>query len=301
MKKHALAVARALLWPGLFFACLTAVGTGLASGAPAVAFNTTYLLLAAALAVLERLMPYERQWLASDDQLLPDLLHTVLTKGFVQVVVLMTAVIGVADVLAAEGGVWWPRAWPLALQVTLGLLVAEFGLYWAHRLSHEWPILWRFHAVHHSVERLWFFNTGRFHVVDTVVSLAFGQILLMLAGAPRDVVIWTGAATAFIGILTHCNVDMRTGWLDYVFNTPRLHRWHHSRNPEEGNSNYGENLMIFDLLFGTFLRPERRSPVNIGIDGPMPRGFLGQLAQPFQRDGSEGLVAEPSVGRPSPP
>ena len=281
--KHVRAVVRSLLWPGLLALSLVPVGIGMATDAPALAFNATYLVLAATLALLERLMPYEDRWLKPDDQILPDLLHTVLTKGFVQVVVLMTAVIGFADLVAADGGAWWPRSWPMAIQVAAGLVVVEFGLYWAHRLSHEWPFLWRFHAVHHSVERLWFFNTGRFHLVDTVVSLAFGQTLLLLAGAPADVVIWTGAVTAFIGILTHCNVDMRTGWLDFVFNTPRLHRWHHSRDPREGNSNYGENLMLFDLLFGTFLRPERRPPVNIGIDGPMPSGFLGQLAQPFRR------------------
>lgn len=281
--KYVLGIARFLLWPGLFSICLLPLGFGLAVDSPALAFNLTYLGLAAALAVLERVLPYERQWLELDDQVLPDLLHTVLTKGFVQVVVLMTAVIGFADLIAADGGAWWPRSWPMAAQVVIGLIVVEFGLYWAHRLSHEWPFLWRFHAVHHSVERLWFFNTGRFHLVDTVVSLAFGQVLLLLAGAPGDVVIWTGAVTAYIGILTHCNVDMRTGWLDYVFNTPRLHRWHHSRDPVEGNSNYGENLMLFDLLFGTYLRPERRPPANIGIDGPMPPNFLGQLAQPFRR------------------
>jgi len=282
MTSRSMSILRAVLWPTLFVLCLVAVAISMEAGAPAVGFNLTYIALAVTLAVLERVLPHERRWLDLDDQLVPDLLHTVLTKGLVQVIVLMTAVIGVADVLAAEGGAWWPRGLPLAVEVMLGLLVVEFGLYWAHRLSHEVPLLWRFHAVHHSVERLWFFNTGRFHVVDTVLSLAAGQALLMLAGAPKDVVVWTAAITAFIGILTHCNVDMRTGVLDYVFNTPRLHRWHHSRNPREGNSNYGENLMVFDLLFGTFLRPARRPPSDIGIDGPMPRGFVGQLVKPFR-------------------
>jgi sterol desaturase/sphingolipid hydroxylase (fatty acid hydroxylase superfamily) len=209
---------RVMLWPGLFFASVYLVSLGMRSEMPTVAFNITYLSLAIVLAVLERVLPYERHWMALDDQVLPDFLHTLLTKGLVQMLVLMTAVIGVADIIAAEGGFWWPRALPLWSQVAIALVIVEFGLYWAHRLSQEWPVLWRFHAVHHSVERLWFFNTGRFHFVDTAVSLAFGQTLLLLAGAPKDVVIWTAMVTAFIGILTHCNVDMRTGLLDYVFN-----------------------------------------------------------------------------------
>ena len=39
---------------------------------------------------------------------------------------------------------------------------------------------------------------------------------------------------------------------------------------EEGNRNYGENLMLFDQLFGTFFLPSRRPPADIGIRYPMP-------------------------------
>jgi sterol desaturase/sphingolipid hydroxylase (fatty acid hydroxylase superfamily) len=167
--------------------------------------------------------------------------------------------------------------------VILGLTVAEFGLYWAHRLAHEWVPLWRFHAVHHSSTKLWFFNTGRFHFVDTLKSMVFATPLLLGAGAPGDVIIWVGAITGFIGILTHCNVRMSFGWINFVFNTPGLHRWHHSMDLREGNKNYGENLMLWDLLFGTFYDDaRRRPPAQIGIREAMPPTFLGQLAAPFR-------------------
>ena len=126
----------------------------------------------------------------------------------------------------------------------LGMFIAEAGLYTAHCLAHEWSFLFRFHAVHLSAPRFWFFNTGRFHVVDTVTSILPSQPLLFLAGAPSEIFIWVNSITAFIGLLTHCNVEMRFGPLNYVFNTPAVHRWHNSRIPEEGNSNYGENLML---------------------------------------------------------
>ena len=114
-------------------------------------------------------------------------------------------------------------------------------------------------------------------------NIILSQPLLYLAGAPAEIILWISAVTAFIGMLTHCNVEMRFGPINYLFNTPELHRWHHSRDLEEGNKNYGENLMIFDLLFRTYFNADRRPPANIGIDDPMPANFLGQLVQPFKR------------------
>lgn len=272
-----------LAWPLLLGLCLAATAWGIAVGQGYLVFNGVYLGLAATLFFLERLLPHEPAWLENCGQIPSDLAHTLLNKSVAQVVLAVGTAIGLAEVMAsAEGQGLWPGHWPLAAQVALGLVIAEAGLYWAHRLSHEWPLLWRFHAVHHSATRLWFFNTGRFHLVDTAVSILISQPLLILAGAPKEVFIWVSATTAFIGLLTHCNVEMRLGPLNYLFNTPVLHRWHHSMVLREGNKNYGENLVLFDLLFGTYFNEKRRPPAVIGIREPMPRSFLGQLAAPFR-------------------
>lgn len=271
------------LWPLLFTGALAATAIGMAQGHPQLAFNLTYFSLALILFLLERARPHLRAWLASDGQELADLGHTALTKIFVQLMVVSLALLGISQVASAAGGPLWPGEWPMWIQVALGLAIAEFGLYWGHRLAHEWPWLWRFHAVHHSTKKLWFFNTGRFHFVDTLKSVAFSALLLALAGAPYTVVIWIGAITAYIGFLTHCNVRMRTGWINYVFNTPTLHRWHHSMDLREGNKNYGENLVLWDLIFGTYFNDrQRQPPADIGIREAMPSGFAGQLLAPFR-------------------
>lgn len=273
-----------LLWPVLLVAALVPTGYGIANGMGPLAFNVTYFSLAVALYFLEKWRPFETKWLKSDGQEIADVAHTALTKTFVQLLVVSLTVLGLAEVVGGDqGSGFWPNEWPMVLQVTLGLVVAEFGLYWAHRLSHEWGWLWRFHAVHHSSRKLWFLNTGRFHVMDTLASLVFSAPLLALAGAPRDVVLWFGAVTAYIGFLTHCNIRMKFGWLNYIFNTPGLHRWHHSMDLREGNKNYGENLMVWDLVFGTYFDDSKRQPpVAIGIKDAMPRGFWAQLVQPFR-------------------
>ena len=270
-------------WPLLFAASVAAVYAGILSGQAVLVFNIAYVVLAIAIAILERWMPHERAWLASDGQIVPDIAHTVLNKGVAQVVVVTITFMGIAELAAPTAGRLWPDQLPFGVEVAIGLVIAEFGLYWKHRLAHEWPPLWRFHAVHHSVTRLWFLNTGRFHLVDTLTGLAVGMPVLLLLGAPKDVMIMVSAVTAIVGILTHSNVEMRCGVLNFVFNTPELHRWHHSKVLDEGNRNYGENLMLFDMLFGTYFNALRRPPKDIGIGHPMPETFLGQLAVPFTR------------------
>ncbi len=270
-----------VLWPGLLGGCIALNHLALASAYPILCFNLIYLCLALGLFVLEFIMPHERTWLKNDGQIGPDLGHTLLSKGIVQLVATAVVAMGVAQAVGAEASWLWPGQSPLWVQILLGLLIAEGGLYLAHRIAHAWPRLWCFHAVHHSVQRLWIVNTGRFHFVDSMVSIALSQPLLYLAGAPKLVFLWVAAMTAFIGILTHCNVEMRTGWFSLIFNTPELHRWHHSRVPAEGNTNFGENLMLFDQIFQTYFLPARRPPADIGIDSHMPESFFQQLRSPF--------------------
>lgn len=279
-----------VIWPGIF--CAGMLGTWFAFRAEhhLLWFNVVYLSTIAVLAFFERLMPYEKTWLKRDGETFNDIAHTLLNKGGAQ----LAAAIGASFPMAVATGVRpafsspidiWPQSWPLFLQVVLGLVIAEFGLYWAHRLAHEKMSLWRFHALHHSVERLWVINTGRFHMMDSLVKVVLSQIPLYIIGAPLPVFLWISAVTAFIGLLTHCNIDVKTGPLDYVMSTPRLHRWHHSKVLVEGNTNYGENLALWDLVLGTYHNPPRPSSTNIGISGKFAPTFLGQLVQPFSKKG----------------
>jgi sterol desaturase/sphingolipid hydroxylase (fatty acid hydroxylase superfamily) len=278
------------IWPALLVAGLAGAGASFQTEAPLLWFNAVYLSLVAAIALLERLMPFEQQWLRRDGETLNDIAHTLLTKGGVQIAAAFGATAPMAVATVAHPMVngltqIWPTGWPLPMQVALGLIIAELGLYIAHRAAHEILSLWRFHALHHSVQRLWVVNTGRFHVVDSLFKIALSQVPLYLLGAPLPVFLWIGAFTAVIGLLTHCNINVQTGPLDWIFSTPRLHRWHHSRVLAEGNTNYGENLVLWDQLFGTYFNPARRPPADIGISGRIAHGFLPQLLQPFSSRG----------------
>jgi sterol desaturase/sphingolipid hydroxylase (fatty acid hydroxylase superfamily) len=84
---------------------------------------------------------------------------------------------------------------------------------------------------------------------------------------------------------------MHCGVLNKVFNTPQLHRWHHSIDSKIGNNNYGENLMLWDKIFGTYYYKEDSAVDVIGIQEKMPANFTKQLLIPFiwnrYQDGGE--------------
>lgn len=278
------------LWPLLYGLGLYGCHLALASAHPLAWFNVVYLSLIGVIAALERVLPHEPLWLARDGETGADIAHTLFTKGLVQIAAGLAATAGMATAAVVQpvthpAAALWPTQWPLLFQVVLGLLIAELGLYAAHRIAHEWPAFWRFHALHHSVRRLWVINTGRFHIVDTASKALLGQLPLYLLGAPLPVFLWISAVTAVTGLLTHCNIVLRTGPFDWFVSTPALHRWHHSKVLAEGNRNYGENLVLWDQLFGTYYNPPRRPPADIGIHGRVATGFVAQLLQPFRRDG----------------
>ncbi|HVJ62311.1 MAG TPA: sterol desaturase family protein [Tahibacter sp.] len=284
-------------WPVLYVGGLYGAYLALGSARPLLWFNVVYLSLIAIIAVLERFSPHEPLWLAEDGETGTNVAHTLFTKGLVQIAAALVSTATMATAIAVQpqthpAAGLWPGEWPLFAQVALGLVIAELGLYAAHRIAHEWPKFWRFHALHHSVERLWVVNTGRFHIVDTCFKAALGQIPLYFLGAPLPVFLWISAVTAVTGILTHCNVVMRTGPIDWFLSTPRLHRWHHSKLLEEGNRNYGENLVLWDQLFGTYYNPDRPPPADIGIHGRIAKGFLAQLVQPFHRRGVREIMGD---------
>ncbi len=272
-----LRVWKSIAWPFLVLSSAGILAYGFSIGNEVLYFNLSYVWIVMWLLLLERKMPYRKDWQLSDGQLGVDISHTLLNKGLVQFFIVQLLGLNLID----SSGNTFAQQFPMVVQVIAGLVLSEIGLYAAHRIAHEWPVLWRFHAVHHSVKKLWLVNTGRFHFVDSFASVFASMPFLIFSGISMDAIVWVSATTAYIGILTHCNVDMRCGVLNYIFNTPNLHRWHHSTQVEEGNTNYGENLMLWDQLCGTFLYKKDEDIDRIGINDHMPAKFIEQLKMPF--------------------
>ncbi len=246
----------------------------------------------------EWLKPFRDHWRATlKDDYAPDSFFFVLNNLLLQSSLLQLAIAAFAVSLAGGGFEIWPHHWPIWIQVPLGLILAEFGSYWWHRAAHELPLLWRFHQLHHSPARLYWLNATRFHYIDVTMQQAASTIPLLLFGAGEVVVLWSTLFAAFHGYWQHGNTEQKLGWLNYIVSGAELHRWHHNFEAEVSNHNYGSNFIFWDLVFGTFLWPERghgsaKLPIDqIGNDNPdypENRAPLKQLWYPFQPGGKHG-------------
>lgn len=237
---------------------------------------------------LERALPYRREWNRLHGDLLTDVLHNAVSMVLVPRLFDLAALVALERASTALRGLLgspWPSGWPLALQLALALVIAELFAYALHRALHEVPVLFRLHATHHSTPRLYFLNAGRIHPLEALAVVALFTGPLALLGAPSEVIALALVATSIHGSLQHSNVDLSLGWLNWIFAGAELHRWHHVRPTAIANHNYGQTLILWDLVFRTRHLPRDEEPsADIGLENlpRFPTRYLGQLLSPLR-------------------
>ncbi|MEI8016986.1 MAG: sterol desaturase family protein [Schlesneria sp.] len=187
---------------------------------------------------------------------------------------------------------------PFWTKAVIGFVAGEVGYYWGHRLSHEIPFLWKFHAIHHSAEQIDFLVNSRAHPIDMVFGRFCGMIPIYLLGlgGPGSAkeslvpVIATLIGTVW-GFFIHANLRWRFGPLEWLVSTPAFHHWHHTKTPI--NRNYAATLPWIDGIFGTYHLP-REFPTAYGIKAKMPDSLVDQLFYPFERTTSDSTSLEPA-------
>jgi sterol desaturase/sphingolipid hydroxylase (fatty acid hydroxylase superfamily) len=193
----------------------------------------------------------------------------------------------------------------MSAQIVAGILILDFSAgYLAHRALHLFPILWRFHRVHHSDDFVDVTTTYRTHPGETVWRFVFVIVPVWVIGIPALAVVIQRLVSAANGIFEHSNTRL---WrpLDRVLSllwvTPNIHKVHHSRELVETNSNYGNVLTIYDRMLGTFTPSDRAESVVYGLDEVDPArigSFGGLLSMPFQPESRRSLTQKSGSGRP---
>lgn len=184
-------------------------------------------------------------------------------------------------------------------------MVGETGFYWGHRWTHEIPVLWRFHSIHHSARQLDFMVNTRAHPVDLVFVRLCGLVPLYILGLASPLtasgslvpVLIVLAATLW-GFVIHANLRWRLGPLEWLVSTPAFHHWHHTLS-QPRDRNYASMLPWMDRIFGTHHLPRNQWPSAYGIEATMPGSLAGQLLSPLRPQPPQVTVPERVAADPS--
>src|SRR5262249_12828237 len=106
--------------------------------------------------------------------------------------------------------------WPVGAQLFFFFVVHDFYIYWFHRAQHRFPVLWRIHEAHHSVEDVDWLAGSRSHALEILVNQTIELAPIVLLGAAPEVALMKGALDAVWGMYIHSNLRVRSGWLQLV-------------------------------------------------------------------------------------
>ena len=184
---------------------------------------------------------------------------------------------------AANDGIrGWVQGLNFWVALFLIILVADLVQYWTHRAYHEVPLLWRLHAVHHSVKSMDWMAGSRQHILELIITRSMVLAPIYVLGFSKEVIDAYIVIVGFQAVFNHANVSVRLGPLRYVLVTPNFHHWHHSQDQEALDKNYAAHFAFLDYLFGTAVKSTKLWPEHYGVLGDyVPNGFIKQLKFPF--------------------
>jgi sterol desaturase/sphingolipid hydroxylase (fatty acid hydroxylase superfamily) len=186
----------------------------------------------------------------------------------------------------------------------LTFVLIDFVFYIYHRMSHRMRFLWAIHMSHHSSEEMNFAVSFRQAWFGPISKIPF-FISLPLIGLDPTIIAVAGVMSTLWGIVGHTQIVGKLGPLEWVFNTPSHHRVHHGSNKQYIDKNYGNLLIIWDRMFGTF-EPEREQVQfglvnNVNTYNPVKITFMAwsSIWQDMKQSNSMNQILRAFFGPPS--
>ena len=154
------------------------------------------------------------------------------------------------------------NAVPLWAMWLITFVLIDLVFYIYHRFSHRVRFLWAIHMSHHSSEEMNFAVSMRQAWLGPISKIPF-FIVLPILGLDPTIIAVAGVISTLWGVVGHTQIIGKLGPFEWFFNTPSHHRVHHGANAEYIDKNYGNLLIIWDRMFGTF-EPEK-AKVKYGL------------------------------------
>ncbi|MGL5011688.1 MAG: sterol desaturase family protein [Paracoccaceae bacterium] len=245
---------------------------------------TAVFILACIFIPLERLLPLHADQPTLRRDWANDVLYVLLNGFFIRAGFTLVAALLMAAFTALFGPdpTPWVGQLPLWAQVLGAMFIADIGYYTAHRICHAVPFLWKFHAVHHSIEEMDWLASHRIHPMDMIFTHTFSLIPIWCLGFSLEALVIHQVIYQAHTILLHSNIKITFGPLKWLIASPEYHHWHHANEREAYDRNFAGQFSIIDVIAGTVFLPFKRRPKAYGLTEPMPRLYHQQLLYPFQ-------------------
>lgn len=241
-----------------------------------------FLLVAAVFVPLERLFALRKEQRILRANWSLDLIYTFVNGALISVGIMLLVLLAgsISAHVVPERLRAAVSSQPLVIQFIEAVVTADLMFYAAHRLFHTVPFLWKFHAVHHSIQEMDWLAAARVHPFDQIVTKGASILPLFALGFSDPVIVAHAVIYSWHAYLLHSNVRINFGLLKWLIASPEYHHWHHANQREAYDKNYAAQLSILDRLFRTLYLPQGKRPEKYGIDLPVPRGYLSQLISP---------------------
>lgn len=155
-------------------------------------------------------------------------------------------------------------------------LLTDLVWYWYHRFGHMVNLGWAVHVVHHQSDDFNFTVSARITIFQALVRCVFWSVLPLI-GFPAVMVSTFLLVHGLYPFFTHTQTIGKLGWLEKIIVTPSHHGVHHAANPEYLDKNFGDMLIIWDKLFGTYAAEKPDVKPVYGLTKPLKsHSFLWQ-------------------------
>lgn len=279
---------RALVWPGVMLASLTMYWWLINSLGMSydTAIQLHFVGLLIGIFILELLIPFHEIWNKYDRQGWNDFIYNI-TFPAAQIIATSLALWIVGQQATGTKGNLFDLDLHFILQLGILVLIVDLIWYICHRAFHTIPFLWKLHALHHSSDQLHVLNNARVHPLEVFVFFLPIMLVVLFIDVPIGLLNWYFAFQLTVGLLTHSNVAVKSGWLSLIINTPELHHWHHSKIRKEHDNNYSSVSIFWDHIFGTYFNPKNReasADIGVGAGNYIPESWFKQLLIPLTKN-----------------
>ncbi|MCF6194271.1 MAG: sterol desaturase family protein [Kangiellaceae bacterium] len=236
---------------------------------------------------IEKIIPHNKKQAIFREEWQGDLNHFFINHLIIGFVLLLT------NQFVHKGLAWaviddvqiFINSMPFSMQVFAVILSADLFQYFAHRAYHEIPLLWRFHAVHHSAKNMDWLAGSRQHILELILTRCLVLTPIFILGFSKTIIDIYVIVVGLQAVFNHANVRVKFGWLQYIIVTPQFHHWHHSSDKAAIDRNYAAHFSFIDYLLGTAVLNQKEWPEEYGVVGDyVPAGMLKQQVFPFQKN-----------------